>query len=403
MNKRFAFTALLALAMLAVSCSGEIPAADCADGDADCQKKAGNDNWGLDAITDPNVECTVNLHCGDGHFCYEGKCYEEKVLAIKTLTLPPAIAENSYDFQFEAFYGVEPLEWLIVGTLPEGLKYDMFGHVTGTPVLDSVGEYPLKVTVFDAAGAQASATYVLTVKEPNLYITTKELPTGQQNAEYSAQIEVAFGTAPFQWRLVGELPPGLNLSESGLISGVPEIIGTFTFTIKVYDSSDPVNSASRELSITIDPLPLKIKAGIFSYDLSKINQALSGYSLSILMPAIGNYKIQLGAEGGLPPYTWAEDNNPIVSLAMTFLGISVAMPEGLTLSESGVISGTPSGEPSSFTIPGTQIALKGYIFMATVTDQNGDTATGLFLIPVIDLNDLLGLLGGLGGLGNLPF
>ena len=85
------------------------------------------------------------------------------------------------------------------------------------------------------------------------------------------------------------------------------------------------------------------------------------------------------------------------SVSVDALGATLNMPYD------GTISGTPTGEPSSITIPNTEIALKGYIFMATVTDQNGDTATGLFLIPVIDLSDLFSLLGGLGGLGNFSF
>ena len=51
------------------------------------------------------------------------------------------------------------------------------------------------------------------------------------------------------WSLEGNLPTGLNLSESGIISGTPTDAGTFTFIVKVTNND---GSDTKPLSVTID-------------------------------------------------------------------------------------------------------------------------------------------------------
>jgi hypothetical protein len=49
----------------------------------------------------------------------------------------------------------------------------------------------------------------------------------------------------------GALPPGLSLSGSGVISGKPTTKGTFSFTVKVTDTSNPVQTAKKALSLVV--------------------------------------------------------------------------------------------------------------------------------------------------------
>jgi Putative Ig domain len=58
---------------------------------------------------------------------------------------------------------------------------------------------------------------------------------------------------PYQWSLVaGTLPPGLSVQASpGRILGTPTTAGTFTFTVRVNDSSG--RSASQQFTIRILP------------------------------------------------------------------------------------------------------------------------------------------------------
>ncbi|HSE38163.1 MAG TPA: Ig domain-containing protein, partial [Blastocatellia bacterium] len=55
----------------------------------------------------------------------------------------------------------------------------------------------------------------------------------------SAQINVTGGVPTYQFSILsGSLPPGVTLnSNSGLISGTPTVVGTFSFTVKVTDQA----------------------------------------------------------------------------------------------------------------------------------------------------------------------
>jgi uncharacterized membrane protein len=83
-------------------------------------------------------------------------------------------------------------------------------------------------------------------------LVSTPLPNGSTGVSYSTTLHPSGGTAPYEVTLAsGVLPPGLSLSSSGVISGVPTSTGTptFTFTVEVTDSSD--NDAQASFSIQI--------------------------------------------------------------------------------------------------------------------------------------------------------
>jgi hypothetical protein len=78
------------------------------------------------------------------------------------------------------------------------------------------------------------------------------LPNGSCQTAYTATMPaVQGGMAPFSWSASGPLPPGLNLSSSGAITGTPAGTGTFTFSATVVDSSSPPFTVSQDQTITI--------------------------------------------------------------------------------------------------------------------------------------------------------
>ena len=70
-------------------------------------------------------------------------------------------------------------------------------------------------------------------------VTTSPLPDGNLDTPYSQTLAQSGGVAPFSWLIEsGNLPNGLTLDEqSGLISGVPGSLGTFSFVVRLQDSA----------------------------------------------------------------------------------------------------------------------------------------------------------------------
>ena len=78
-------------------------------------------------------------------------------------------------------------------------------------------------------------------------IITTTLPDGALDIYYYYTLE-ATGSS-ITWTIVsGNLPTGLELSENGVISGIPTAEGTFTFKVK---AENPTGSAEKEFSIKI--------------------------------------------------------------------------------------------------------------------------------------------------------
>jgi|GEM_PF-1839888 len=86
---------------------------------------------------------------------------------------------------------------------------------------------------------------------PPLSIAPTELPSAVVGESYTQDLdtEAARGT----WVVSdGALPPGLRLdADSGTISGVPTLAGSYDFTITVQSGSLPVRTGERQYSLTV--------------------------------------------------------------------------------------------------------------------------------------------------------
>ncbi len=119
-------------------------------------------------------------------------------------------------------------------------------------------------------------------KVSELFINTDSLPDGTAGVLYAATVEASGGLLPYSWEIIsGSLPPELETefgdedSASINIIGSPTEPGIFIFTLEVSDSSIPERTATKQLSITIDPRELQIttksinpscKVGEYYYD-----------------------------------------------------------------------------------------------------------------------------------------
>ncbi len=259
--------------------------------------------------------------------------------AVVMVYPPPSITAGAlinatpnvnYRASLEATGGVGTLTWSVAsGTLPTGLTLSNSGTITGIPTVS--GTFSFAVQVVDssaAAGGPASAQAQLSLTVVTVVnISTKALPAGSEGVAYLATIVASGGTPPYTWSLAaGSLPPGLAMQPTaGVISGTPTSPGTFTFTVAAQDSSPTPQTQTQSLTVVVGA-PL----------------AITTTTLTNATPNT-NYSATLQSTGGVGALTW--------TLA------SGALPTGLTLSNSGTITGDP-------TVSGT------FTFTVQVTDSS---------------------------------
>jgi hypothetical protein len=168
---------------------------------------------------------------------------------ITTESLPNGAVATGYIATLTA-ESEAPVTWSIAsGNLPTGLSLNSAtGEIYGTPTTEDIYNFTVKATSIGGSDSKdLSITITPTAVAPA--ITTTILPDGKINTEYSAQLE-ATGTASITWSLEsGNLPVGLELSETGIISGTPTTAGEFCFIVKVTNS---VGFDTKELCIKID-------------------------------------------------------------------------------------------------------------------------------------------------------
>lgn len=150
--------------------------------------------------------------------------------------------------------------------------------------------------------------------------TSRVLAGGSVGASYLQALSVIEGTPTYSWEIIGgALPDGLSMDTSGVISGRPTFAGSYTFVARARDQVP--NSVSKEFSITVASTPLVITS----------DAALPDGGQDAL------YALNLTAKGGSAPYAWSL--------------ISGALPDGITLNSSGLLSGTPTaGGTASFVV-----------------------------------------------------
>ena len=150
--------------------------------------------------------------------------------------------------------GTGTLAWsLDLGSLPANLSLSSAGVISGTPTGTGTANFTVKVTdSLSLSNAQLlSITIVAAPVGPT--ITTTTLPNGKVGTPYSETLAATGGTGTLKWSILsGALPTDVTLDpDTGVISGLPSVAGTFNFTPQVTDALSLTDLAPG-LSITID-------------------------------------------------------------------------------------------------------------------------------------------------------
>jgi hypothetical protein len=99
---------------------------------------------------------------------------------------------------------------------------------------------------------------------PALDLSPKTFPDGLYGSAYKSQaVKVTGGKAPYTFSVSkGGLPPGMSLSNGGVLSGSPTAAGNFSFTITAKDNSKAPGTltGSQDYTLVIDQVPLTIAA-----------------------------------------------------------------------------------------------------------------------------------------------
>ncbi len=275
----------------------------------------------------------------------------DSAIVIAPASPPAGTVTYAYpSFGFSASGGSAPYTWKASGTLPPGLTLGSDGTVSGTPT--QTGAFAFSVTATDSAQQPMSSpplTTQILVGKPGaqtLMITSPAPPNGADYTRYNQrevascnpatffcrcvvtypnhvncsangfQLMASYGAQPYSWKWAATtkfgLPPGLNLISTGLIEGSPTIAGSYGVVVTVTDSSQPTTQTSANYTIIIrPPSPPQF-------------QTVSALAVGVNVPA----SFSFSATGGQTPLTWSETG---------------ALPVGFSLSQGGVLSGTPTG------------------------------------------------------------
>ncbi|MDE2155999.1 MAG: putative Ig domain-containing protein [Xanthomonadaceae bacterium] len=186
------------------------------------------------------------------------------------------------------------------------------GNASGLVTYVNNGDGALSDTFVVLDDSSGTITFNVTVQAPVSAITVSpaSLPTPVIGTAYSETLSATGGVAPYTYSATG-VPPGLTLSPGGVISGTPTGFGSFVMSVSATDSTTPTAlTATKNYSFTIAQPVLSVATP---------PNATVGLA----------YSQQLVVSGGTPPY---------YNYALS----SGALPAGLSLSGSGLITGTPT-------------------------------------------------------------
>jgi hypothetical protein len=159
----------------------------------------------------------------------------------------------------------------------------------------------------------------LRIQNTAITLAPTNLPNALVGVAYSQAISAQSGVAPFTFSLsAGTLPPGLTLSAAGLLAGTPTTVGNSAFTVAVADVDGVPGSRAYTVSVACPVIAL-------SPSTLPDGQIGVAYAQTIV------------ASGGIGPYS--------------FHVTAGTLPDGLSLSASGELTGTPTATgAAAFTV-----------------------------------------------------
>ena len=302
-----------------------------------------NSATSITAMAPPGAVGTVNITVAASGGTSATAAANQFTYVAPTLVLSPTaltapVYGSAYNQTITAIGGNGSYSFSVTaGALPAGLTLSTSGVLSGTPTAAGTFNFTITATDTSATPLTGARPYSVTIAAPTIAVTPASLVAvvnPSPGNSYTAALSATGGIGPYSFAVTaGTVPPGLTVSNTGVFAGTPTAGGSFTFTVTATDAGGftgsrvytvPVNAPS--LALTPTTLP----------------NGTGGTPYSQTIGVIG---------GGTAPFT--------------FSLTAGALPPGLTLSNSGTLSGTPSA-PGSFNF--------------TVTALDSSTGTGPYSV-----------------------
>lgn len=284
---------------------------------------AGEDGTAPTIIRTGGIDVDRKNHMGNLPAAIKGKPYK---------------AADGSNYKIEAT-GTEPFTFHAYKSgegrapLPEGLSLNsVTGEIEGTPTGET-GSYNISVTVTNKFGSDNIFVGMYVYDEtskPQITTPAGALPDGYLNSSYNQKINFTHNMSNFPEVSIasGALPDGLKIIRQGItatIYGTPTKARTFTFTVRVENGA---GFDEKQYTITIKNEIVRPKIQmdmtVIKDGYSKVND--SGHLEIIKGKPVDVQFYATGTNTSTNPIKWSCDE--------------IVLPAGLTLSESGRLTGT---------------------------------------------------------------
>jgi prepilin-type N-terminal cleavage/methylation domain-containing protein len=289
---------------------------------------------------------TATIRVQDGNGAFDSQSLTILINPAVTVTIPPSSCKNvwtankTYSCIPTKAGGTGNVTWSVSGITNSGLSFNSStGELSGTT--PNSGTYSITFTATDSIGATGSATYTLTVNGA-VSLSAANCATSWTIARaYSCTPSRTGGTSPYSWSISsGSLPGGVTIdSTTGLISGNPNLVGTYSATILVSDSIG--SQATSTFTITIN---------------AALGVSVTPSSCPTSAAVRSSYTCTPTRSGGTTPYTWSVSGNSNSGLSIN--------------TSTGVLSGTLPRTAGTF------------IITITVSDTTGAQSSVTYTLVV---------------------
>ncbi len=258
-----------------------------------------------------SAEASFSIKIKEADFAYEGGTVSTVVNQEANLSVATATGATGVTYTIKS------------GTLPEGLTFSN-GLITGTPTTVSTVEIVVTATAGNLT--PKDATWTVKVTLPRLEYSEVATENGMLGVYYTSLVNTATGSDNIKYSVAEgtTLPEGIQLTEDGLLYGIPAKRNNAEFGITA--SAEGFEPATATVKINVRA---KLEAegnGTISYTTHSMTAAME----DVLYVALSGEKSVATATA---------DNYAVVSYK---LAEGSTLPEGLTFYPNGAIYGTPT-------------------------------------------------------------